>query len=200
MSTALVVIGISFVIMTIVGGMDLTNLFTSPVRLIEKLGTSFHGMVRRFTKSPNEAQKPSLTSSIGRFGANVAVVQLIQILPMPFNILLFFLYYKFATWIIVCLIPSLLAIWAFTQVYACRKELKNIDEIYRPLVESTEEPEIIQLIQDIRKPLNTAGTSRVIIKEPPKNQMHTANHIHTQGPEPVYRHVPHKSSELYPNV
>ena len=206
----------------------MTKLFTSPVRLLGKLGNVFTRLISKSGLGPKAVQGmegESLMNTIGRIGTSIVIVQLITHLPLPFNILLFFLYYKFVTGLIFCGIPTLLAIWAFSQVYACKKEINRRENEYRALDDSDSDSSIVSvhgtevealllknkktkkaLLKTAEPSLNTTATSHVIVDQPrppSNNQVHTANHIYALSPSPPHtshRHVEYKSSELYPHV
>ena len=166
--TALTVCAALFVIMTFAAGIDVTRILTSPTTILGKFGDMFAkilGNSRAAPKSVRGVYGETFLSTIGRVGTSIAVMQLITILPLPYNILLFFMYYRFMTGILFCLIPTIFAIWAFTQVYGLRSELqaqlkKQLEE------EAIEYPSSLSEADDERRPLKIQTTSQVVVKEP----------------------------------
>lgn len=124
--TVLLVIGFLFAIMTLVAGADLAKVFTSPVTLSENLGDAFSKALSNSSLAPKSMRGPggeSVINTVTRISASIAIMQLIGFLPFPYNMMLFFIYYKFVTVLIVCLIPLGFALWAVFQVYSARIDI-----------------------------------------------------------------------------
>lgn len=135
----MVVTAVLLLVMAIVSGIDLTRIFTSPTRILGKIGGAFANIVGESKAVPQSMRAGSgkaLLRTVGEITTNIAVGQLIGILPTPYNIILFFLYYKTVTAIVICLIPVLFSLWALSMAWALRRELvKHLDDDERvPLV------------------------------------------------------------------
>lgn len=193
-------VGILFIILTIAGGVDYTRIITSPTRLLGRLGNKFTSLLSR-----SKMTGGGTLNSLGRMAGNIAVIQMMGILPFPYNVLLFFVYYKFMTGILFCLIPTLLAIWSVTQIHACRKEVIRRENEYRTL----EDNEIVERLtgppsrtgKEERKPLvTTTATNAVVVRDPEGKNQPPYNPNYVPMVQPVHRHVDYRSSELYPHV
>jgi hypothetical protein len=139
LATAMVVNGFLLFVMSIVSGVDLTRILTSPTRIIGKLGGGFAAMIggsRAVPSSMRAGGGQAFLRSVGTIATNIAVVQLIGFLPMPYNLILFFLYYKAITGMIICVIPLLFSLWALTTAWGMRKGLLQhlADADTRPLI------------------------------------------------------------------
>ena len=116
--------------------------------------------------------------------------------------LLFFVYYKSVTWTVFCIVPFLLASWAFTQIWSLRREcvkeleeekaavhitdsdLTSEDDEQRPILWTREDAETPRLLMN-------ANTDHVVIQQSPKKMDSQPAHysIHSLG-----AHADNKSS------
>lgn len=115
-------------IVVMAAGIELTKTFTSPVTMTEQLGDAFAKILSNSNITPKGLRGHSGETIIGgvtQLATSIAVVQLIGVLPFPLNVMLFFMYYKFLTALIFCLIPLAFGLWAVFVVYNVRGETQE---------------------------------------------------------------------------
>lgn len=129
--TTLLVLSTVFAIATLVAGVDVSRVFASPTTLTGHLGDAFSKVISNSRLAPKGMRNPggeTIVSSITRLTASIAVMQLIGFLPFPYNLILFLMYYKFVTVLIVALIPLSFAVWSIFQVYSARNDVVEPEE------------------------------------------------------------------------
>ena len=125
-----IVLGLSVLslIMFLAAGIDLTRAFTSPTTLLEHLGDAFSKVLSSTRITPKGMQGvggEAVIRSLTHVGMSIAVMQLIGFLPFPYNVIVFFVYYKFFTALLFCLIPTAAGIAAVLVAYSARLELQR---------------------------------------------------------------------------
>jgi hypothetical protein len=125
--TVVLVLSILSATIVLAAGIDVTRVFTSPVTLTEHLGEGFSKFITKGRYTPS-GLKGNNGAPVVRAAVDVttAIVTstLISYLPYPYNVILFFMYYKFLTAIIFCIFTFGFAAWAVLYVYDYRKTLK----------------------------------------------------------------------------
>jgi hypothetical protein len=123
-------------VMTLVAGIDLTRVFTSPATLMESLGDAFAKIISNMKLTPEGMRGvggETVIGAITRVGTSLAVMQLIGFLPFPYNVIVFFMYYKFFTAMLFCLLPFAAGTAALFVAYSARVELQRNGDVKRLL-------------------------------------------------------------------
>ena len=139
--TVSLVISVLATITIIVAGIDITRAFTSPITLTEHLGDGFAQIVTkgRYTpKSLKGSKTEPVVKTATEVGTAIVISTLISFLPYPYNVVLFFMYYKFLTALVFCIIPFGLSVWCALYVLDYFKELKD-DGLTKNMTEDTTE-------------------------------------------------------------
>lgn len=172
-STVLTVLCMIQVIMILVAGIDVTKTVFSPATLVGKVGDLMsHGLAnsKHMPASLRGGQGELLTKMIGRVGASIIAVQMIGILPFPYNVILFFIYYRFLTVLVVCVIPVLFASLAAYKANASRSKPRKAppktssDESVREYVASSDSE------SDRNKLLRQGPVTATIARQPTLEQ------------------------------
>ena len=135
----LLFVSIVSAIIVLAAGIDITRMFTSPVTLAGKFGEAgsrIFSHSRFAPKGIKSAEGESLLTSAVHLSSGIIVLQLIGYLPYPYNVILFFMYYKFLTAIAFCVIPFAVGIGACFVVYNLWNETRGDDA---PISDSTNE-------------------------------------------------------------
>ena len=197
LTTAMLITAAFFVVLTIVAGVDLTRMLTSPTTFLGKLGDLVSHKLTNSRLTPHSVrgvEGKTLLGMVGKVGTSIVIMQLISVLPFPYNLLLFFVYYKFVTGMLFCGIPTALAIWAFTQIYSLRSQLKlkyskNESRETSSSEESSDDDEI-------RRPLKKEKKDKLIVQYIERDQ--TSPVVHSQ--QHLMNTPDRTSSTIYPNV
>lgn len=198
--TGMAIIGFCFVISSVVSGIDISKMVTSPATLLGRMGDGIADLLTRRERHPDSVRGTKMRHTLGiagRVGTSIAIIQLIGILPFPYNVLLFFVYYKFATYMLFCFIPTVLAVWAFSQVYSVRRELGIIEEqkaLHRSERDIIEESSSDEEVEATR-PLVLENTQPVVVKHLSSQGTQHGSHQSHIRTQPLY-----SSSSIYPTV
>ena len=119
----MLVVGILFVIASIAGGAEITRAFTSPSTFLGRLGDRFIHLLN--PRKNRGVEDEALAGSIARFAGGIAVTAVMSQLQFPWNMLLFFAYYKFMTAIVFTVVPVSLALWGTYKTWTARKGFKK---------------------------------------------------------------------------
>lgn len=153
---AILVLTVISVITSLVAGIELTKAFTSPVTLTEQLGVVFAKILGNSQLTPKGLRGLSgeaVIDSFTKLATSIAVLQLIGILPFPLNVMLFFMYYKFLTGLIFCMIPVASGAWAVYIIYDLRKDNQKTVGDPHSREEISEDTRLLTAHPDDREPL-----------------------------------------------
>ncbi len=184
----MVVTAVLLLVMAVISGVDLTKILTSPARILGKIGGAFAEMIGGSKAMPENMRAgggKAVLRTIGDIATNIAVVQLIGILPTPYNIILFFLYYKTVTAIIICIVPVLLSLWALTMAWSLRKELMQQleDEDRVPLMDDDRASDV-EAGHNNHRHLATSNTTQVHVNPQTQGVVpHYLIHSHEMTPD-----------------
>lgn len=146
-SSLIIILCMVQIIMVLVAGIDVSKTFFSPVTFAGKIGEFMTHAVfksKHLPASLRGGQSELIASMIGKVGASIITVELIGILPFPYNVILFFVYYRFVTVMVVCILPVLFASLACYKAYETRLKPKNLnppsssDDSIREFIESSD--------------------------------------------------------------
>jgi hypothetical protein len=144
------------VFLILASGIDVTRTVFSPASFVGQFADILTHALTNSKHTPTALRGASselMVKMLTRVGGSIAAVQAIGFLPFPYNMILFFIHYRFVTVLVVCIIPTIFAIWASYRAYSSRFPSKKAtvhsssDSSVRDLNESSDS-------ESERRPLN----------------------------------------------
>jgi hypothetical protein len=208
---ALLVFGVLYFIAAVISGSEITQFITSPRMLLGRFGDRIIHLLN--PRKDRGAQDEAVAGSFARFAGGIAISTLISQLDFPWNMLIFFVYYKFMTAIIFAVIPACFGLWAIYLTWLTRKEFRTKMETQAATEEyPSSDSDVWSESESDEKQFLVRGP-RKYIRDPPTYkhevrslgvQKHEHTMLHHEVPKHEKAELLHfsntKSSSVYPSV